>query len=284
MPKFFGCHVSCAGGLEQALINGDKLGVNSIQLHPSPPQKWNSKPFPEKAEEKFLALRETSGVKRIFFHGIYLINLANPDPSKQQIAKLSLVHYLDLMQRIGGDGVVFHVGSLKDEPDQETGFNRVAAAIDWIFKESKGDSRLILEVAAGAGSVIGDKLEELKSIFDKVSDTKRLGFGLDTQHMWASGYDWKTNLSGVVSEIESQFGLDKVWLIHLNDSMTELGSNKDRHQNLGQGLIGEAALKEFFLHKKFEDVPFVLETPALKDIETAKDEVLKLRGWSSAVR
>ena len=281
MPKFFGCHVSCSGGLENALINGDKLGVNSIQLHPSPPQKWNSKSFAEHAESKFLAMRETSSVKRIFFHGIYLINLASPDKSKQHMAKVSLVNYLDLMHRIGGDGVVFHVGSLKDEPSQEVGFKRVAEALNWIFKESDNEARLLLEVAAGAGSVIGDKMEELKAIYDQVDNKKRLGFGLDTQHMWASGYDWRTNLNGIVTDIEKQFGLDKVWLVHLNDSMTELASNKDRHQNLGEGLIGERALQELFLHQKFENIPFILETPALKDMQSAANEVAKLVRWAS---
>jgi len=277
--RYFGCHVSAAGGLEHALINAKKLGVNTIQLHPSPPQRWNMKPFGAGVEDAFNQMRSDSGVEKVFFHGIYLINLATPDKQKLHFAKLSLQNDLDLSARIAGDGVIFHVGSLKDEPDRKAGFARVAEAINWVMSNSKNQARLILEVAAGSGDVIGHKLEELAEIYQMVEAKERVGFGLDSQHMWASGYDFQNDLEKIIEQVDSVLDLKKVWSVHLNDSKTELASKKDRHDNIGQGLIGEKTLKALFLHKKLAQIPFILETPALKSIETAAAEVEKLKGF-----
>ncbi len=273
MNRFFGCHVSSSGGIENALINGDELGVNSIQLHPSPPQKWNSKPYPKGFEDKFLERREISKVQRVFFHAIYLINLANPDPQKFQLSKLSLVHYLDLAARIGGDGVIVHVGSLKDQEDETVGFTQVADGINWILNESKNNSRLLLEVAAGSGKVIGSKMEQLAEIYRLAGKPERVGFALDTQHMWASGYDLVQDLEEVIAAIGANFGFDKVWAIHVNDSKVPHSSKKDRHENIGDGSIGWAGLRKFVNHPSISHIPMILETPHLKDMETAKIEV-----------
>lgn len=217
--------------------------------------------------------RENSPVKRVFFHAIYLVNLATPDSRKFALAKNSLVYYLDLAARIGGDGVVVHVGSAKDQPDDKTAFQRAADGINQLLEKSGNGARLILEVAAGSGRVIGSRMEDLRSIYDLVEQKERVGFGLDTQHLWASGYDLQNELDEVVSQIERNFGFEKVWLAHFNDSKTELGSKKDRHENIGDGLIGKDALQKFANHPKLRDIPLVLETPALKELASAKKEV-----------
>lgn len=276
MKRFLGCHVSAAGGLHNGLSAGKQLGINTIQIHPSPPQRWNSKAYQAGIEDDFLNNRFGSGIERIFFHAIYLINLATPNKQHWQLSKLSLMHYLDLSARIKGDGVIVHVGSMKDEPDEKVGYARAAEAINSILEESPETSRLLLEVAAGAGMVIGDRMEDLKEIYDQVENKERLGFALDTQHMWASGYNWRDDLEKIVKEIDSIFGIDKVWAIHLNDSKTELASRKDRHENLGDGLIGIDALIKIVNHKKFLDIPFILETPDLKTEEGAQRETRKL--------
>jgi deoxyribonuclease-4 len=133
-----------------------------------------------------------------------------------------------------------------------------------------------MEVAAGSGSVIGDRIEELELIYSQLERKELVGFGLDTQHMWASGYDLVNDLEGVIKHIETSLTLEKVWSVHLNDSKTELASRKDRHENIGDGLIGREALKAIFTHTKFTDIPFILETPALADLAGARSEVDKL--------
>lgn len=278
MKRLLGCHVSAAGGLENAITNANELGATVIQIHPSPPQMWNKKPYKPGHEDKFNEARKSSLVKAVFFHGIYLINLANPEEDKVEKAKASLTYYLDLLARIRGDGVIFHVGSMKHFGDDgDSGYKQVISVINSILENSSNESRLILELAAGSGAVIGSKAEELARIYEGIKDKNRVGFGLDTQHMWASGYDLQSDLENVVTEIESTLGLDKVWSIHLNDSKTELGSKKDRHENLGDGLIGWQALEDFINHPKLKQIPVILETPGLKELETAKSEMEKLR-------
>ncbi|WKZ56214.1 MAG: deoxyribonuclease IV [Bdellovibrionota bacterium] len=277
MQRFLGCHVSTAGGLAAAIHNGKALEVNTIQLHPSPPQRWNTKPYPKGFEDEFNEARKGSGIEKVFFHGIYLINLANPEPQKQHLAKVSLVHYLDLNARIEGDGVIFHVGSNTHQEKEEDGFALAGKAINAILKESHTQARLILEVAAGSGKIIGDRVEELAAIFEHVQDQERVGFGLDSQHLWASGYDLQGNLEEIVDNFERVLGLQKIWAIHLNDSKTECGSKKDRHENLGQGLIGSKTLAAFINHPKLAKVPVILETPDLDTPEGALREVAALR-------
>ena len=275
--RLYGCHVSAAGGLEKAVKNGMEAGANSIQIHPSPPQMWRREPFKKGVEEKYLELLKDSDIRKVFFHAIYLINLATPDPQKFKLSKASLVHELELCARIKADGVIVHVGSNKDQKTEQAGFKRAAQGINSVLKQAKGGARLLLEVAAGSGKVIGDRMEELRKIYDMVGDQDRVGFALDSQHMWASGYDFQNDLESIVKQVKRHFGLRKVWAIHLNDSKTELGSRKDRHENLGKGKIGLKALTAFVNHPSFRKIPIMLETPALKTIEGAKKEVKKLK-------
>ena len=280
-PQFYGCHLSASGGLENALKSAQALGINTVQLHPTAPQKWISKPFPIGCETAFKDFREASGVKKVFFHGQYLINLATANPNQAHLARQSLSVYLDLISRLNGDGVIFHVGSSKDHSDEQAAFQICAEMINAVLADSPSDSRLLLEVAAGSGNIIGDRMEELATIYNMVTAKERVGFALDSQHMWASGYDLQHDLAGILRQASDIFGFEKIWAIHLNDSMTELASKKDRHENLGDGLIGEAALRAFFTSPELAAIPFILETPAMKDPALTVIEVEKLRTWAA---
>lgn len=277
--RCYGCHVSAAGGLENAIKNGRDLGVNSIQIHPSPPQRWNLAPYPDGYEDRFIRERGDSGILHVFFHAIYLINLATPDLRKLKLGKLSLSHDLDLITRIGGDGVIVHVGSMKDQKDEDAGYRQVISAINAILDDTPNGGQLLLEVAAGSGKIIGADIAELARIYNGVEKKDRVGFALDSQHMWASGYDWQNNLDAIVDQVSVVLGLEKIGAIHLNDSKTECGSRRDRHENLGDGRIGAETLSQLITHPKLHHIPFILETPALKSITTAKGEVKKLRQW-----
>ena len=277
--RYLGCHVSAAGGLQNAILNAEKLGVNSIQIHPSPPQRWVSKEFQDDIADNFNAIRKNSKVDKVFFHGIYLINLATPNKQNFHLSKISLVYYLNLCEKIKGDGVIFHMGSFKDISEDD-GYKQIILGINWILEHSENHSQLILESAAGAGNIVGDKLEELAKVYDGIKDKDRVFFALDTQHMWASGYDWINDTDKIVKDIDRILGLNKIMAFHLNDSKTELGSKKDRHENLGMGLIGEKGIKNVINHPKLKQIPFLLETPVLKDIDTAKSDVDKLKSWA----
>jgi deoxyribonuclease-4 len=213
-------------------------------------------------------------------HGIYLINLANPDNQKFHLSKMSIVHYLDLAEKINAPGVVFHTGSFKDTEPEE-GFSRIAKGIDWICDEAESSKPLFLECAAGAGGyVVGSKLEHLARIRDEVKNPERVKFCLDTQHLWASGYNLKGKLDEVVEEIDKVLGLDDVKCVHFNDSKVPFDSKKDRHENLGDGEIGQDAMTKILNHPKLKKLDFVMETPALKSMDTAQGEVDKLKSWA----
>lgn len=283
--RFLGCFVSCAGGLYKILERGDELGVNTVMTHPTPPQRWNTQPAKQEVIDQYLKRKEQgTQVKKVYFHGIYLVNLANPDKQKFHLSKMSIVNHLDLCMQIGADGVVFHTGTFKDCESDEWGYERVIYAINWIFEhvDVKG-RKMLLESAAGAGGfVIGDKLEELQRIYDGLKDEnkERVGFCLDTQHMFASGYDLINDLDGVLEDVDRKLGLDKVMAVHFNDSKTEMGSNKDRHENLGEGKIGRDAMTAFLNHPKLRSKDFILETPALKDEGGSTQQVKILKSWA----
>ncbi len=279
MKRFLGCHVSSSGGMENAIFSANFLNVNSIQLHPSPPQRWNLNKFSENFEKNFLEAKKISSVEKVFFHGIYLINLANPDDEKFHFSKISLLNYLDLMSRISGDGVIFHIGSFKDQKNEEEGFVRIVEGLNWIFERSENSAKLLLEVAAGSGRVVGSKISDLAKIYEKVKEKNRLGFALDTQHMFGSGYDFENDLEKIVLDLEKTFGIENIKAIHFNDSKVDLASKKDRHENIGLGKIGEKTLKRILNHPKFLKIPFILETPNLGNKESAKLEVEKLKSW-----
>ncbi|HEX9804707.1 MAG TPA: TIM barrel protein, partial [Candidatus Dojkabacteria bacterium] len=158
--RHLGGFVSVAGGLQNGILAGRELDINTIMIHPTPPQRWNTKPFEKESIEKFNSERKNSEIEKVFFHGIYLVNLANPDKQKFHLSKVSLKNYLDLADAVNADSVVFHVGSFKDQEDHEEGYARIAKGINWIFEHSENNKPLALEVAAGAGKVVGSKFED----------------------------------------------------------------------------------------------------------------------------
>lgn len=291
MKRYLGAHVSVAGGLANGISAAKELGINTIQIHPTPPQRWTSKAITEDSILSMCEALQQSQVERVFAHAIYLINLAQPDKQKFHLGKLSLVHYLNFMEYLQNSakkndqdfeagGVVVHVGSAIHYSTKQEALDRAVYGINWILENAPGKSRLLLESSAGAGQVIGEKLEDLNWLREQTEQKDRVGIALDTEHMFASGYNW-INTEEVITEIESLISLELVKVIHLNDSKVECGSKKDRHENLGEGLIGEDALKRVVTHPKLKNIPMILETPRMKNLEEAKIDVNKLLQWAS---
>lgn len=295
MERYLGGFVSCAGGLYKILQRADSLNINTVMTHPAPPQRWNSQPFKDEVWQTFNKEKVNfPKIEKIYFHGIYLINLANPDKQKFHLSKVSVMHHLDLLRNINGDGVIFHTGSFKEITEEE-GFERVIYGLNWIFdnveelpsaqlnKDFWAKPRLFLEVAAGSGNVVGDQFEELARIYNgiKKEHQHKLGFCLDTQHMFASGYDLINDLNNVVDKIDNVLGLERIPVIHFNDSKTEFASHKDRHEDLGEnGKIGIAAMKAFLNHPKLKGKDFILETPSLDDAEGSLQQIKMLKDWA----
>lgn len=284
---YLGIHVSSSGGIQNSIKNGEKYGVNSIQIMPTAPMRWATKLISDEEIEKFVNELENSNIKKILIHGIYLTNLARSDKQMFHLGKMGLVVYLDFAEKVAKEikkrkinseilGVCFHPGSQK-ELSYEDSLERISYGMQWVLDEVPGTQKLLIESTAGTGSNLGRTFTELKIMREGVKDKKRVGFVVDTQHTFAGGYDWINDINGVLSDMDREIGIENVKAIHLNDSATALGSNKDRHADLGKGKIGEKTIKDILHNKKLANIPFILETPALKsDTDTYKEvEVLK---------
>ena len=284
---YLGIHVSSSGGIENSIKNGEKYGVNSIQMMPTTPMRWATKKIAEEDIEKFVDELEGSGIEKILIHGIYLTNLARKEKKLYHLGKMGLVVYLDFAERVAKKikerkinseilGICFHPGSQQDL-DYEESIDRISEGIQWVLDEVEGDQKLLVETTAGTGSNLGRSFEELNKIREGVKDKKRVGYVLDTQHTFAAGYDWVNDFDGVINDIQNILGIDLVKSIHINDSIPECGSNKDRHANLGEGKIGKETFRKILKYDRFKNIPFILETPAMKSSKTIEEEVSVLR-------
>ncbi len=284
---YLGIHVSSSGGIQNSITNGEKYGVNSIQIMPTAPMRWATKLITDEQINIFLDTLEESSIKKILIHGIYLTNLAREDKQLFHLGKMGLVVYLDFAERVAKGikerkidseilGVCFHPGSQK-ELSYEDSLERISYGIQWVLDEVKGNQKLLIETTAGTGGNLGRNFTELRLMKEGVKDKERVGYVMDTEHTYASGYDWVNNFDGVVEDMDRELGIQNVKAIHLNDSMVECGSNKDRHANLGDGKIGEEVISKMLHYKKFNNIPFILETPALKGDATIPEEVKMLK-------
>lgn len=284
---YLGVHVSSSGGIQNAIKNGDRYGIDTIQMMPTAPMRWVTKLIVDEQVNVFLDVLEKSNIKKILLHGIYLTNLAREDKKLFHLGKMGLVVYLDFAEKVakgikkrGIDseilGVCFHPGSQK-ELGYEESLERVSYGIQWVLDEVEGDQKLLIETTAGTGMNLGRTFEELRSIRNGVRDKDRVGFVVDTQHTFASGYDWRDDLDGVVAMIDTELGIENVKAIHLNDSMVDCASNKDRHADLGKGKIGRIAIQNILHCEKLNRIPFILETPSLKTSDGIEREVATLK-------
>lgn len=284
---YLGIHVSSSGGVENSIKNGEKYGVNAIQMMPTAPMRWATKPVSDEQILSFVNALENSSVKKILIHGIYLTNLARSDKKLFHLGKMGLVVYLDFAEKVAKLikernidaeilGICFHPGSQK-ELSYEDSLERISYGIQWVLDEVPGTQKLLIETTAGTGSNLGRNFTELKNMRDGVKDRERVGFVVDTQHTFSSGYDWVNNMDGVLDDMEKELGVKNVKAIHLNDSMADYSSNKDRHANLGKGKLGSKAIEDILSRKELKNIPFILETPALKSSEGIADEVEMLK-------
>ncbi len=260
-----GAHVSIAKSLDLAIDRAVEIGADCIQIFGSAPQSWQPFIFPLEQVDLFMKKKEKFGIGPVFLHAIYLINLASDNPYILGRSIGSLEQYLKFGKIIGAEGVIFHVGSHKGK-----GFPAVAEqvveAMRQILLRTEGSGKLILENSAGAGGVIGAKFGELGKLI-KAVNSPRLAVCLDTAHAFESGYDFKTKagLDSSLKEFDRQVGLEKLSCLHANDSKTSLGSNRDRHANIGEGEIGLAGFKNIVNHPELKDLPLVIETPGFDE-------------------
>jgi deoxyribonuclease IV len=273
-----GAHVSPAGGLRKAVERGVERGCRAIQIFNQSPRTWKPSEYREEDVAAFKQALDASPIEAVLIHTVYLLNCASDEPDIRAKSLTSLVHSLRAGARIGACAVVLHPGSAKGGVTQEA-IVRAGETIREALAESE-DCPLHLENTAGAGGTLGRSVEELAVLLDASGGDDRLGLCLDSCHLFATGYDIRTvaGMDSTVSEVRRRIGLQRVGSLHLNDSQTPLGSNRDRHANVGEGELGEAGCAAFLSAPSFEGLPCVLETPGVnRGGASAKEVALAVR-------
>jgi deoxyribonuclease-4 len=261
----FGSHLSIAGGMHNALLDAERLRFDTVQVFTKNQQQWKCKPLDPAAIAQWKTHRDRLKFSHTVSHDSYLINLASPDPKVWQasialfIEEIRRCALLDIPYLVTHPGA--HVGT-----GEEAGLKRVAAALDVVHAEVPAPGVVTcLEITAGQGSSLGYKLEHLAEIIELVDAPERLGVCLDTAHLFAAGYDFRgRKYAAFRRRIESTVGIDRVKVLHLNDSKKELGSRVDRHEHIGQGKIGLEGFRPIVRDRAFKKIPKILETPKLK--------------------
>jgi deoxyribonuclease-4 len=273
-----GAHVSPAGGLAKAVERGVERGAHAIQIFNQNPRAWKPREYPADEVEAFHAAMDSSDVDALLIHAVYLLNCASEDADICEKTLASLASSLRAGALLGARGVVLHPGSAKTG-DPAAAVTRAGVLIREALAESE-ECPLHLENTAGAGGTLGRSFAELGALIEAAGGDERLGVCLDSCHLLASGYDIRTRegLDATLEEFDREVGLDRLHSLHLNDSQTPLGSNRDRHANIGEGEIGEEGCMAFLSEPRFDDLPVVLETPGpQKQGPTAEELALTRR-------
>jgi deoxyribonuclease-4 len=257
-----GLHISGKGGTEAAFARATALGIEVMQIFLGNPRSWSASPsYDEERTHRLRVIAEAAQLQW-FVHLPYLINVASPEAQQYERSRAALLDYCSTAEALGASGVVLHVGSHRG-----AGFDAVVESITAALGEvcdALSTCRLLIENAAGQSGAVGSSLDELAQLFERVDD-ERLALCVDTAHLMGAGIEFRTaeSLDAYLSELGECIGLDKLALVHLNDSKRGLGSGRDLHENIGYGTVGVDGFKYLLTHPLLKDVPAVLEVPGL---------------------
>ena len=266
MIRRIGVHVSIAGKIWESLERAKALGCNAMQIFSRNPRSWQASEFDPFDIENFRRLKREYDIAPVAVHIPYIINLATPIDG---LYKKSIVAYMEDIARadvLSAEYVVTHLGSHVGT-GEDKGIRRFSNALNQIINKARPETMILLENTAGSGSCIGYRFEHIKRIIDELDHPERAGVCLDTAHTFESGYDIKTKagLEKTLKEFDKLIGLDKIKVIHFNDSLSTIGSHVDRHQHIGKGNIGLAAMKRIINYPALKDAAFIMETPKKSD-------------------
>lgn len=272
-----GAHVSAAGGVSNAPGNAQAIGAECFQLFTRNQHRWASKAISEKEARRFAEQMRIREMGPAIAHGSYLINLGGPEGEKAAKSREALIDELERAQQLAISTVVVHPGAHLGDGVAK-GVERVAKNLDRSLETADApDVRVALETTAGQGTVLGGTWEELAEIASQSRFAERIGFCADSAHLFAAGYDFRTEegYARLVDELDGSCGIQNLCAWHLNDSKTELGSHKDRHAEIGEGHIGLEAIARIVADPRWTGIPGCLETPG--GPEKWGDEIAVLR-------
>jgi deoxyribonuclease-4 len=279
--EVLGAHISTAGGVANAPPRADEIGATAMQIFTKTPNQWKEREVSRGDAKAFRAALAASAVRFTCAHDSYLINLASPDAALRAKSIASFRAELRRCHALGLDALVSHPGNFID--DRASGIARNADAITEALEMEKGATRLLMELTAGQGTVIGSTFEEMALLLRKIPPKlrKRVGLCLDTAHVFAAGYDLINDYKGVWSRFDDVLGLPRLGVVHLNDSKAPLSSRKDRHELIGVGAIGAGPFRRIMTDPRLASIPKVLETPKGDDLVTNDRRMIAmLRGFA----
>jgi deoxyribonuclease-4 len=262
--------------VKKALDNAIEMGADAVQLFVQSPRTWRFPNHDPIDLQAFRSKREEAGIPALV-HALYLVNLAAPDDAIYSKSVDTMRSTVDAACAIEADAVIFHPGSHLGA-GFETGLERMVPALEQVLDRCNERTWLLVENSAGAGGTIGRSIDELAAIVDALGRHERLGICLDSCHLFVSGVDVTDPIvmNALLEDVDARIGLDRLRALHANDAKAPLGSNRDRHDNIGEGMIGEG-LGVFLAHPKVQDLPVVLEVPGADGKGPNADEIGKLR-------
>jgi deoxyribonuclease-4 len=284
-PAPLGAHISTAGGVTNAPQRAADIGATAMQIFTKQANQWKEHEVAPETAAEFRALVTSCGVVFTNAHDSYLINLASPDPVLRARSIESFATELRRCHALGLDACVSHPGNFMD--DRASGIARNADGITQALEQEHGPTRLLMELTAGQGTVIGSTFEEMALLLSKLPAKLhcRVGVCLDTAHVFAAGYDLDGDYDGVWTRFDDALGIDRLGLLHLNDSKVPLAARKDRHELIGEGMIGAEAFYRIMNDPRLLGIPKVLETPKGDDMVTYDRRTLEmLRGFAGGKR
>ena len=254
-----GCHLSIAKGFAAAARDARRIGANTFQFFTRNPRGGKAKAIDPADLERFRAECAEAGIEHILAHAPYTLNPASSNPQTREFALATLAEDLARMENTPGQMYNFHPGAHVGQ-GSERGIELIAEALNQVLRPGQ-TTTVLLETMAGKGTEVGRTFEELAAIIDRVDLGDRMGVCLDTCHVWDGGYDIAGDLEGVLDRFDRVLGIDRLCALHLNDSKNPLGAHKDRHERLGEALIGIEAFEAIVTHPVLRNLPLYLETP-----------------------
>lgn len=276
----FGAHMSITGGLHRAFEHGERAGCDTVQLFTKNQQQWRAKPLADQEIALFQEAQRRTGFGPLVVHDSYLINLASP---KDDVWEKSIAAFAEELERCAALGIPYlvthpgaHTGS-----GEEAGLQREAVALNRLFGAGVGgDVLVLLETTAGQGTTLGARFEHLARLIELVEHPERLAVCVDTCHLLAAGYDFRTpeTYAATFDAFDRLVGLERIKAFHLNDSQKDLGSRVDRHAHIGEGFVGLEGFRLLVNDARFEGLPMILETPKGDDLAEDIENLARLRG------
>lgn len=281
-----GAHMSIAGGVDKALLDGKKVNCDAIQIFTKSSRQWAAHPYTKEEIDNFFHNQKEAGIATVVAHDSYLLNLGSPDAG---LRKRSVRGFIDEMERCETLKIPYliahpgaHLGA-----GEETGIKTIARSLDDIHAACKGyNVSVALEITAGQGSNLGYRFEQIRKMIDATRESGRLKVCFDTEHAFAAGYDLRTKkgYERTFGEFDEIIGLDRIVAFHLNDSKKEFHSRVDRHEHIGKGHIGVEAFRLLMNDRRFWGLPMCLETPKGPDLKEDRENLTLLRSLRSGAQ